>query len=96
MIGLIVIVIDNHLAIRFPVAIAILSDHCRVAGLVLLDYRRSVAISLAVILANRHTGSNRANANSDADIFRACRYCGAYARRCYYCQYVFHEPFLSL
>jgi hypothetical protein len=80
-----VIVVD-HLAIRFPIAVAILIDHSRVAGLVLFDYGRSVAISVVVILTNRHTGSNRANANSDADIFRACGHCRANARRCYYCQ----------
>jgi hypothetical protein len=91
-----VIVIDNHLAIRFPVAIAILSDHCCVTGLVLLDYGCSVAISLAVVRTNRHTGSNRANANANTDIFRTCGHCGAYGRRCYYWQYVLHEPFLAL
>jgi hypothetical protein len=92
-------VVDDHLAIRFPVAIAILSDHRRVAGvagLALFDHGRSVAISLAVILTDRHTGSNRANADSDADIFRACGYSRANALRCYYRQYVFRELFLAL
>jgi hypothetical protein len=94
---LIVIVVD-HLAIRLPVAVAILIDHRRVAGLVFFDYGRSVAIPIPIvmILTNRHSGSNRANANSDADIFRTCWHCRANARRCYYRQYVFHEPFLAL
>jgi hypothetical protein len=90
-----VIVVD-HRAIRPPVAVAILIDHRRVAGLVLFDYGRSVAIPIVMILTNRHSGSNRANANSDADIFRTCWHCRANARRCDYRQYVFHEPFLAL
>jgi hypothetical protein len=91
-----VIVIDDHLAIRLPVVVAILTDYRCVARLALLDYGRSVTISFVVILTNRNAGSNRTNANSDADIFRSCGHCGTYARRRYYRQHIFHEPFLAL
>jgi len=60
-----------------------------------LDYGRSIAISVAVaILTYRHSGSNWTNPDTDADIFRACRYCRAYACRGDYRQYVLHELLL--
>src|ERR1700738_2874357 len=92
---LIAIAVDDHLTIRFPVA---LLDDCCLAGLVLLDYGCSFAISVAVAVigAHRHSGSNWANSDTDADILRACGHCGAYACRCNYCQYVLHESLLAL
>jgi hypothetical protein len=84
---LIAVVVDDHLAIRFPVAFL---DDCFVAGLVLLDYGCSVAVSVSVIRANRYSGSGWANSDTDADIFGACGRCAAYACRCDYCQYVLH------
>jgi hypothetical protein len=94
---LITIAVDVHLTIRFSLA---LLDDCRVAvaRLVLLDNGCSVAIaiSVAVIRAYRHSGSRRANSDTDADILCACGHCGAYARRCNYCQYVLHELLLAL
>jgi hypothetical protein len=77
---LIAVVIDDHLAIGFP--LALLDDCClAVAGLVLLDYGCSFAISIpvAVIWAYRHPGSNWTNSDTYADILRACGHCGANA-----------------
>jgi hypothetical protein len=92
---LIAVAVDDHLAIRFPVAL--LDDRCfaRLA-LALLDYGRSFAISVAVIRAYRHSGSNGTHSDTNTDFFRARRYCRAYACRCYYCQYVLHESLLAL
>jgi hypothetical protein len=57
------VVIDDHLAIRFPLA--------------LLDYGcLVVAISVTMILADGHPSSNWANSDADTDIFRACGHCG--------------------
>ena len=71
---LLAVVVDDRLAIRLPLAFL---DNCFVAGLVLLDYCCSVAISLAVavMLAYRHSGSGWANSDTDADIFGACGHC---------------------
>src|SRR3981081_2545073 len=93
---LIAIAVDNHLSIRFPLA---LLDHRCVAGLVLLDHGWSFAISVPVALvrASRHSGSDpRPNSDTNADFFGVCGHCGAYARRSHYCQYVLHEPLLSV
>lgn len=67
---LIAVAVDNHLAIRFPLA---LLDDRSVAGLVLLDYGCSVAISVAMILAYRYSGSDWANSDPNADILRGRR-----------------------
>jgi hypothetical protein len=53
---LIAVALDDHLAIRFPLAFP--DDRC-FAWLALLDYGRSFAISVAVIRAYRHSGSDR-------------------------------------
>src|SRR5258705_947350 len=96
---LVAIAIDDYLAIGFPLA---LLDGCciAVAGLVLFDYSCSFAISVAVdvatIRAYCHSRSGRANSDTDANFLGACGHCGAYACRCYYRHYVFHEPFLSV
>ena len=56
---LIAVAVDDHLAIRFPVAL--LDDRCFAwLALALFDYGRSVAISVAMILTYRHCGSDRA------------------------------------
>jgi hypothetical protein len=92
---LIAVAVDDHLAIRFPVAL--LDDRCFAwLALALLDYGRSFAISVAVIRAYRHSGSNRTNSDTNTDFFRACRYCRAYACCRNYCQYVLHESLLAL
>ena len=94
---LIAVAVDDHLTIRFPVAL--LDDGC-VAGLVLLDYGCSFAISVAVdiaaIRAYCHSRSGRANPYTDTNFLGACGHCGAYACRCYYRHYLFHEPFLRV
>jgi hypothetical protein len=84
---LIAIAINDHLAIGFP--LALLYDCClAVAGLVLLDYGCSFAISVAVdvaaIRAYCHSRSGRANSDTDANFLGACGHCGAYACRCCY------------
>ena len=68
---LIAVAFNDHLAIRFP--LALLDDRCfaRLA-LALLDYGRSFPISVAVIRAYRHSGSDRANSDTHADLLRAC------------------------
>src|SRR5450631_3344708 len=82
---LIAVAVDDHLAIRFP--LALLDDRCFAwLALALLDHGRSFAISVAVIGAYRHSGSDRANSHTNADILRACGHCGAYARHCAYGQ----------
>src|SRR6266850_194734 len=92
---LIAVAVDDHLAIRFPVAL--LDDRCFVGlALALLDYGRSFAISVAVIRAYRHSGSNRTNSDANTDFFRARRYCRAHTCRRNYCQYVLHESLLAL
>ena len=92
---LVAVALDDHLAIRFPVALP--DDRCfaRLA-LAFPNYGRSFAISVAVIRTYRHSGSDRANSDTNADLSRARRYCGAYACRCNYCQYVLHESLLAL
>jgi hypothetical protein len=67
---LIAVAVDDHLAIRFPVA--------------LLDHGRSFAILIAVIRAYRHSGSNRTNSDTNTDFFRARRYCRAYIANTYF------------
>src|SRR6202795_2072376 len=92
---LIAVALDDHLAIRFPLAFP--DDRCFAwLALALLDYGRSFAISVAVIRAYRHSGSDWAHSDTNTDLFRARRYCGAYACRCNYCQYVLHESLLAL
>src|SRR3979490_1067009 len=57
--SLIAVAVDDHLAIRFPVAL--LDDRCFAwLAFTLLDHGCSFAISVAVILTYRHPGSNRA------------------------------------
>src|SRR5450631_1586541 len=82
---LIAVAFNDHLAIRFP--LALLDDRCfaRLA-LALLDYGRSFPISVAVIRAYCHSGPDRANSDTNAHILRACGHCGADARRCDYGQ----------
>jgi hypothetical protein len=94
LITFIAVAVDDHLAIRFPVA---LFDDRRFArlALALLYYGRSFAISVAVIRAYRHSGSNRTS-DTNTDFFRARRYCRAYTCRRNYCQYVLHESLLAL
>jgi len=93
--SLIAVAVDDHLAIRFPVAL--LDDRCFAwLALALPDHGCTFAISIAVILTYRHSGSNRASSDTYADIFRACGHCGAYACRCDYCQYILHDRFLAL
>src|SRR5512133_2142041 len=92
---LVAVALDDHLAIRFPVALP--DDRCFAwLALAFLDYGRSFAISVAVIRAYRHSGSDRADSDTNTDLSRARRYCGAYACRCNYCQYVLHETLLAL
>src|ERR1700704_1094221 len=92
---LIAVALDDHLAIRFPLAFP--DDRCFAwLALALLDYGRSFAISVAVIRAYRHSGADWAHSDTNTDLFRARRYCGAYACRCNYCQYVLHESLLAL
>src|SRR5882672_12461495 len=87
---LIAVALDDHLAIRFPLAFP--DDRCFAwLALALLDYGRSFPISVAVIRAYRHSGSDRAHSDTNPDLFRARRYCGAYTCRHNYCQYVLHE-----
>jgi hypothetical protein len=92
---LIAVAFDDHLAIRFPVA---LPDDRRFARLALAlpDYGRSFPISIAVIRAYRHSGSNRTHSDTNTDFFRARWYCRANACRCHYCQNVLHESLLTL
>jgi hypothetical protein len=69
---LIAVAVDNHLAIRFP--LALLDDRCFAwLALTLLDYGCSVAISVAMIRAYRYSGSDWANSDPNADILRARR-----------------------
>jgi hypothetical protein len=81
---LVPVAVDDHLAIRLSLS---LLDHRGVAGLVLLDYGGSLAISVTVevppIRTYRHARSCWANSDTHSNLFRACGYCGAYAgRRC--------------
>src|SRR3954452_2524207 len=92
---LVAVALDDHLAIRFPVALP--DDRCFAwLALAFLDYGRSFAISVAVIRAYCHSGPDRADSDTNTDLSRARRYCGAYACCCNYCQYILHESLLAL
>ena len=61
---LVAVALDDHLAIRFPVALP--DDRCFAwLALAFLDYGRSFAISIAVIRAYRHSGSDRADSDTN-------------------------------
>jgi hypothetical protein len=64
---LIAVALDDHLTIRFTLAFP--DDRCFAwLALALPDYRRSFAISVAVIRAYRHSGSDRADSDTNSDI----------------------------
>jgi hypothetical protein len=68
---LVAVSLDDHLAIRFPVALP--DDRCFAwLALAFLDHGRSFAISVAMIRAYRHSGSDRADLPRSPVLRRIC------------------------
>jgi hypothetical protein len=67
-------VIDDDLTIRLSLAFP---DNRGVTGFALLDDGCSLTISIAVVRAYCDAGSNWANSDPNANVFRARRYSGA-------------------